>query len=142
MPTTSGTASGQEVSKKFLQHQKVGIFLCSPQATLARFLKHGAEEPADEFKLLPSCQTTAIKRLINFHMNALQEQLKGLPVANDVMQLLGDSKVVVDGGASIEVLEWHLNHIQELAGNLPGNDIGSALSILSMCISHAKSLGL
>ena len=75
-------------------------------------------------------------------MNALQEQLKGLPVANDVMQLLGDSKVVVDGGASIEVLEWHLNHIQELAGNLPGNDIDSALSILSMCISHAKSLGL
>lgn len=54
--------------------------------------------------------------------------------------MLDDSKIVVECGASAEILEWHMAHIQELAEGLPGNEIASALNVLRKCISHAKSV--
>lgn len=100
------------------------------------------EGPADESGLSSSLQKDAIKRLVKFHFKHVQELLNGQPVAEEAVDLLEDSKIVMDGGASAEILEWHLAHIQELTRGLPDEKIAPAFSVLRLCISHAKSVGL
>jgi len=65
--------------------------------------------------------------------------LREHPVSNNALDLLEDSKIVVGGGAHAAILEWHLNRIQELAGDLP--DVAPALFVLQSCVSHFRYLG-
>lgn len=58
----------------------------------------------------------------------------------EAAEMLGDCMLMVIGGASSDILEWHLNYVQELAGDIPG--IPPTLGVLRHLISHAKSIGL